>query len=89
MKDMLGNDLQSGDQVHVKVGNEWIVGTVLKIQDGGIAVGASARVQPGQQVPVTPDGLVLQIGIFFQTQPGMPHGDVARLDVSKKPTLVQ
>jgi hypothetical protein len=73
VKDMQGNELVVGDAVHCKVGSEWIVGTILKIQNGGLAV---AGVPPkgnhnNQNVGVTPDAIVLEVGIGFASQPGI------------------
>lgn len=41
MKDLLGNDLQPGDSVHVKYGNEWVGGVLVKVQNGGLSLGIS------------------------------------------------
>jgi hypothetical protein len=74
VRDQLGNELAPGDVVHVKVGSDWILGNIVKVQNGGIAVtGISQKPQPGQQVGVTPDALVLQIGVGFQGAPGTPQ----------------
>ena len=89
MKDMLGNEIVAGDQVHVKVGMDWIVGVVVKVQSGGLAIAGVPKNGLSGQVPVTPDSLVLQVAVFFNTQPGLAHGDVIRLDTAKKPVLVQ
>jgi hypothetical protein len=81
MRDQLGNELAAGDVVHVKVGNEWVLGNIVKVQNGGIAVtGVSANPKPGQQVGVTPDALVLQMGVgFVQGNPGSPQPGLLKL----------
>lgn len=80
MKDALGNELVVGDTVHVKVGMEWIHAIILKIQNGGIAVtGVPNPKQHNQAVGVTPDALVLQVGIGFQSQPGSPQSGVLKV----------
>ena len=85
MKDFQGNEIMVGDAVHVKVGTEWIVGNVLKIQEGGLSIPLGQNGQPAQ----TPDALVLQVAAIFQEQPGMNHGSVMKLAGAPKPVLVQ
>lgn len=81
MRDQLGNELNVGDQVHVKIGNEWLIGTVVKMQQGGIAVTGIHSTNPknATQVGMTPDGLVLQVGIGFAGQPGSPQPGLFKL----------
>ena len=85
MRDMQGHELKEGDLVHVKVGNEWIVGHVLKVQNGGIAV---TGVPKNRQDPVgvTMDALVVQLAIGFSQQPpGANHVMVLKLESPQVP----
>jgi hypothetical protein len=82
VKDMLGNELLQGDTIHIKVGNEWILGHVVKTQLGGIAVTGIPRDKNGQ-VGVTPDMIVFQAAIGFLEPPGSPHPGVLKIDAPK------
>jgi hypothetical protein len=93
VKDATGQVVEFGDAVHVKVGNEWVHGHVVKVQEGGIAIAGVAK-QAGQ-TPVTPDMLVIQLGVMFMEQPGQPHPGVLKLaspsmkaELKKSPILV-
>jgi hypothetical protein len=90
MRDAQGIELQQGDQIHLKIGLEWIVGTIVKIQNGGIAV-SGMMPKPGEnQIPVTPDMVVIQLAVNFSTPPGMPHGEVVKLASPQQAnTLIQ
>lgn len=80
MKDMLGNDLAVGESVHVKIGNDWVMGTILKIQNGGLAITGIPK--NGRPVGVTPDALFLQVGIGFQGQPGSPQPGLFKISTA-------
>lgn len=84
MKDFQGNDVVAGDTVHVKLGAEWVVATVVKTQEGGLSLPNAQNGQPG----VTPDVLVLQVVAFFTAQTGANHGDLMKLQGAPKPALV-
>jgi|GEM_PF-5247456 len=84
MMDMLGNELAAGDSVHVKIGNEWLVANVVKVQNGGIAVTGIPK-RPNDPVGVTMDMLVIQSIIGFNQQPpGSKHMMVLKLDTTKQ-----
>ena len=79
MRDMSGNELAEGDMVHVKIGNEWIVAHIVKIQNGGIAVTGIPK-NKTDSVGVTMDALVVQCGVGFNQQaPGSNHMMVVKL----------
>ena len=75
MKDAYGQEVKIGDSVHVKVGSEWLLGKVVKVQDGGLSLGAMKN---GQQA-MTVDGLTLEMLVQFAVQPGIPHQDVFKV----------
>jgi hypothetical protein len=79
VRDMMGNELTVGDAVHVKVGNEWVIGSIMKVQNGGIAVTGIPK-NHKDQVGVTMDALVVQLAVGFNQQPpGSNHVMVMKL----------
>lgn len=79
MKDVFGTELAAGDQVHVKIGNDWVLATIVKVQNGGIAVTGMPK-NPRDPVGVTMDAIVVQLGIGFNQQaPGSNHMMVMKL----------
>lgn len=79
MRDMLGNELAAGDAVHVKVGNEWVLATAVKVQNGGIAVTGVPK-NPRDPVGVTMDAIVIQLAVGFNLQaPGANHMTVVKV----------
>jgi len=86
MKDIQGHELKEGDLVHVKVGHEWLIAHVVKIQNGGIAVTGIPK-NPKDPVGVTMDALVIQMAIGFTEQPpGSNHMMVAKLEPAHIPS---
>lgn len=90
MKDQLGNELKEGDVVHVKVGTEWVIGSIVKVSNGGLAVTGMPK-GPNDQVGVTMDALVIQLAVGFNQQPpGSNHGMVLKIvQKDQGPQLVQ
>lgn len=80
MKDMFGNELQPGDCVHVKYGNEWIGGVLVKVQDGGLSLGIANPTQKNGQPQITADVVVIQLTIPLAGNPGQPQPFLVRLD---------
>ena len=80
MKDMLGNELKPGDAVHVKYGNEWLGGVLVKVQNGGLSLGISNPTQKNGQPQLTADVIVLQVTIPLGGHPGQPQPFLVRLD---------
>lgn len=78
MRDMIGNELTVGDQVHVKIGSDWVMGVIMKIQNGGLAVTGVPK-DKNSPVGITPDALVLQVGVGFQSQPGHPQPGLIKI----------
>jgi hypothetical protein len=80
---MFSNELKEGDDVHVKVGSEWVIGKIVKIQNGGIAVTGVPK-NPNDPVGVTMDAFIVQTGVVFNQQPpGSAHAFVMKLDTAK------
>jgi hypothetical protein len=80
MKDMLSNELAVGDCVHVKFGNEWIGGVVVKLHNGGLSLGIANPTQKNGAPQLTADVVVLQVTIPLGGHPGQPQPLVVRLD---------
>ena len=87
MKDGLGNELAIGDAVHVKIGNEWVLANIVKVQNGGIAVTGVPK-NRNDQVGITPDALILQLGVAFTNQPGTPQPFALKVLTQAKVDLI-
>lgn len=84
MRDMLNNDLQPGDLVHVKYGNEWVGGVLVKVQNGGLSLGISNPTQKNAPPQLSADVIVLQVTIPLGGQPGQPQPLLVRLDTKSR-----
>lgn len=80
MRDMLGNDLNAGDLVHVKYGNEWVGGVLVKVQNGGLSLGIANPTLKNAPPQVSADVIVLQVTIPLGGNPGQPQPLLVRLD---------
>lgn len=80
MRDLLGNELAAGDLVHVKYGNEWIGGLLVKVQSGGLSLGIANPTQKNGRQTVTPDIIVLQVTIPLGGDPRGNQPFIVRLD---------
>ena len=49
-KDMIGNTLAEGNQVFVKMGQDWVFGWVDKIDPGGVAIPGQKELTPGRVI---------------------------------------
>jgi hypothetical protein len=78
VRDQLGTELKVGDTVMAKIGNDWVMGGVTKIQQGGLAV-AGAMPKNGQPVNMTPDALVIQVAVICAGHPGQPQPFVVKV----------
>jgi hypothetical protein len=76
--DAQGNELKVGDLIHCKVGNEWVIGTITRMQAGGLAVTGMPK-NRNDNVGVTPPVICLEVGIAFQQPPGTPIQGVLKL----------
>lgn len=88
MKDLLGNDLQPGDSVHVKYGNEWLGGVLVKVQNGGLSLGIANPTQKNGQPQQTADVIVIQMVIPLAGAPGQPQPFLVRLDAPNQVTAL-
>jgi hypothetical protein len=88
VKDMLGNELKPGDAVHVKYGNEWVGGVLVKVQNGGLSLGIANPTQKNGQPQLTADVVVLQVTIPLGGQPGLPQPFIVRLDAPNSVTAL-
>jgi hypothetical protein len=86
MKDLLGNELKPGDAVHVKYGNEWVGGVLVKVQNGGLSLGIANPTQKNGAPQLTADVIVLQVTIPLGGQPGQPQPFLVRLDAPNSVT---
>lgn len=82
--DQIGNELKQGDPVEVDL--PFVVGELVRIEDGSIARGIlTGDGKPaGQQMP--PHVIVkveLTIPLLIQTMPGAPVGQVPVLKIAK------
>jgi hypothetical protein len=84
VKDMLGNELAQGDAVLCKYGNEWVSGLIVKIQNGGLALGIGNATQKNPQAQVTSDMVVLQVTVPLGGYPGQPQPFIAKLDTKAR-----
>lgn len=90
MRDMLGNELNAGDVVHVKYGNEWVGGVLVKVQSGGLSLGIANPTQKNGQQQITPDVVVLQVTIPLGGDPRGNQPFIVRLDTqAQKDAIVE
>lgn len=80
MRDMLSNELEAGDLVHVKVGNEWLGAIIVKVQNGGLSLGISNPTAKNGAPQLTADVVIIQMPIPLGGQPGQPQPFIVRLD---------
>lgn len=89
MKDQFGNKIDVGDWVQVKVDGHWVMGELVKVQNGGISVSAPLRNAQGQpQVPITPDVIWIQLAVGFQSQPGNPQPGLLKVEGPDRSTTI-
>jgi hypothetical protein len=68
-------------------GNEWVLANIVKVQNGGIAVTGVPK-NRNDQVGITPDALILQLGVAYTSQPGTPQVSVFKLSTQAKVDLI-
>jgi len=84
MRDMLSNELKVGDAVHVKFGSEWIGGVIVKLNDGGLALGIANPTSKNAPQQISADVVVLQVTIPLGGHPGQPQPLIVRLDTKSR-----
>jgi hypothetical protein len=84
MKDVSGMPVKEGNFIQVKLGNEWIVGVVHKIEDGGMVI----PINPTQK-GVTPEKLFVIFEVnMLDAAPGQNHPTLRRLCHPDKEIIV-
>lgn len=72
------------------MGNEWILCTIIKIQNGGIAVtGMPNPKDRNNGVGVTPDAIFIQMGVALTGMPGSPQAGVIKVQAAPNISLVE
>jgi hypothetical protein len=84
MRDCAGVPIKEGNLVQVKVGLEWLVGVVHKVEEGGLLV----PINPTQKA-LTPEKLFLLFEVnLADAPPGQNHPVIRRLCHPEREVIV-